>query len=70
VKQCTLPGAEIDSDHNLLVAEVQKRLKAIIKAEKGKPKWNLKNQEKRKSCERSDGTKSQLNRQSNRQPRR
>jgi hypothetical protein len=38
VKQCfrnyirdvkTLPGADIDSDHNLLVAEVQTRLKAI-----------------------------------------
>jgi hypothetical protein len=38
VKQCfkisrrnvkTLPGADIDSDHNLLVAEVQTRLKPI-----------------------------------------
>ena len=31
----------IDSDHNLLVAEVQTRLKAIKKAGKRKPKWNL-----------------------------
>ena len=37
----TLPGADIDSDHNLLVAEVQTRLKAIKKAGKSKPKWNL-----------------------------
>jgi hypothetical protein len=34
----TLPGADIDSDHNLLVAEVQTRLKAIKKAGKRKPK--------------------------------
>jgi len=47
VKQCfrnsirdvkTLPGADIDSDHNLLVAEVQTRLKAFKKAGKRKPK--------------------------------
>jgi hypothetical protein len=38
----TLPGADIDSDHNLLVAEVQTRLKAIENAEKRKPKLNLK----------------------------
>ena len=37
----TLPGADINSDHNLLVAEVQTRLKAIKKAGKKKPKWNL-----------------------------
>ena len=37
----TLPGADIDSDHNLLVAEVQTRLKVIKKAGKRKPKWNL-----------------------------
>ena len=36
----TLPGADIDSDQNLLVAEVQTRLKAIKKAGKRKPKWN------------------------------
>ena len=34
----TLPGADIDSDHNLLVAEVETRLKAIKKAGKKKPK--------------------------------
>jgi Metal-dependent hydrolase len=37
----TLPGADIDSDHNLLIAEVQTRLKAIKKAGKRKSKWNL-----------------------------
>ena len=37
----TLPGADIDSDHNLLVAEMQTRLKAIKKAGKRKPKLNL-----------------------------
>ena len=37
----TLPGADIDSDHNLLVAEVQTRLKPIKKAGNRKPKWNL-----------------------------
>ena len=37
----TLPGADIDSDDNLLVTEVQTRLKSIKKAAKGKPKWNL-----------------------------
>ena len=37
----TFPGADIDSDHTLLVAEVQTRLKAFKKAEKRKPKWNL-----------------------------
>ena len=34
----TLPGADIDRYHNLLVAEVQTRLKAIKKAGKRKPK--------------------------------
>ena len=37
----TVPGADIDSDHNLLVAEVQTRLKAIKKAGNRKPKSNL-----------------------------
>ena len=31
----TLPGTGIDSDHNLLVAEVQTRLKAIKKLGRG-----------------------------------
>jgi hypothetical protein len=30
-----LPGADIDSDHTLLVAEVQTRLKAIKKLRRG-----------------------------------
>ena len=37
----TLPGAYIDSYHNQLVAKVQTILKAIKKAVKRKPKWNL-----------------------------
>ena len=37
----TLPDVDIDLDHNLLVAEVQTRLKAIKKTVKRKPKWNL-----------------------------
>jgi hypothetical protein len=37
----TLTCANTDSDHNLLVAEVQTRLKAIKKAGKKKPKGNL-----------------------------
>ena len=37
----TFPGAEIDSDHNLLVAELQIKLKAIKKVGKRKPKMNL-----------------------------
>jgi hypothetical protein len=35
----TLPCAEIDSGRDLLVAEVQTRLKAIKKAGKRKPNW-------------------------------
>jgi hypothetical protein len=30
----TLPGADIDSDHNLLVAKFQTRLKKIIRFQK------------------------------------
>ena len=37
----TLPGADIDSDHNLLVAEVQTWLKAIKKVGKRKSKGNF-----------------------------
>ena len=38
----TLPGADIDSDHNLLVAEVQTRLKSIKKLRRGNKNgiWN------------------------------
>ena len=81
VKQCfrntirdvkTLPGADIDSDHNLLeVAEVQTRLKAIKKSWEEETKMEFgKNQEQTKSCERRDGVKIQSNRWSNRQRRR
>jgi len=37
----TLPGADIDSDHNILVAEVQTRLKKIIRFQKSRPRWDL-----------------------------
>jgi hypothetical protein len=37
----TLPGANLDSDHNLLVAQVQTILKAIKKAGNRKLKWNF-----------------------------
>ena len=35
----TLPGADIDSDHNLLVAKVCTRLKKIIRFQKSRPRW-------------------------------
>ena len=38
----TLPGADLDIDHNLLAAEVQTHLKQIRKAGKKKLKFNLK----------------------------
>ena len=37
----TLPGADIDSDHNLLVAKVRTRLKKIIRFQKSKTRWDL-----------------------------
>ena len=37
----TLPGADIDSDHNLLVAKVRTRLKKIIRFQKSKTSWDL-----------------------------
>ena len=37
----TLPGADIDSDHNLLVAKVRTRLKKIIRFQKSRPRWDL-----------------------------
>jgi hypothetical protein len=39
----TLPGADIDSDHNLLVATICTSLKKIIRIEKGNPRWALQN---------------------------
>jgi hypothetical protein len=37
----TLPGADIDSDHNLLVAKICTRLKKIITFQKRRPQWDL-----------------------------
>src|SRR6266576_1795586 len=37
---CTLPGVDIDSDHNLLMAEVNFRMKKVHKGNRRK-KWNL-----------------------------
>jgi exonuclease III len=37
----TLPGADIDSDHNLLVAKICTRLKKITRFQKQKPRWGL-----------------------------
>ena len=37
----TLPGADIDSDHNLLVAKVHTRLKKIIRFQKSRPRLDL-----------------------------
>jgi len=37
----TLPGAHIDSEHNLLVAKVRTRLKEIIRFQKSRPRWDL-----------------------------
>jgi hypothetical protein len=36
-----LPGADIDSDHNLLVAKICTRLKKIMRFHKRKPRWDL-----------------------------
>jgi hypothetical protein len=37
----TLPGADIDSDHNLLVAKICTRLKKIIRFQTRRPQWDL-----------------------------
>jgi hypothetical protein len=37
----TQPEADIDSDHNLLVAKICTRLKRIIRFQKRKPVWDL-----------------------------
>jgi type I site-specific restriction endonuclease len=37
----TLPRADIDSDHNLLVAKICTRLKKIIRFQKRGPRWDL-----------------------------
>jgi len=44
-KQCErcaeIPGADIDSDHNLLVAKICTKLKKIIRFQKRRPQWDL-----------------------------
>ena len=40
----TPPGADIDSDHNLLVAKFRTRLKKIIRFQKSRPRWDLEKQ--------------------------
>ena len=37
----TMPGADNDSDHNLLVAKVRARLKKIMRFQKSRPRWDL-----------------------------
>jgi len=37
----TLPGADVDSDHNLLVAKICTRLQKIIRFQKRRPQWDL-----------------------------
>ena len=37
----TLAGADIDSDHNLLVAKICTRLKKIIRFQKRRPQWKF-----------------------------
>jgi len=37
----TMPGADIDSDHNLLVAKICTRLKKFIRFQKRRPQWDL-----------------------------
>jgi len=41
VKKQTLPGADIDSDHCLLVAKICTRLKKIIRFQKRRSQWDL-----------------------------
>jgi hypothetical protein len=38
----TLTGADIDSDHNLLVAKFRTRLKKIVRFQKNRPRWDFK----------------------------
>ena len=37
----TLPGADIDSNHNLLVAKFRTTLKKIRRFQKSRPRWDL-----------------------------
>ena len=36
-----MPGADTDSDHNLLVAKFRTRLKKIIRFQKNRPRWDF-----------------------------
>ena len=37
----TLHGADIDFDHNLLLAKICTRLKKIVRFRRGKPTWDV-----------------------------
>jgi len=37
----TLPGADIDSDYNLLVSKFRTRLKKIVRFQKSRSRWDL-----------------------------
>jgi len=37
----TLPGTDVDSDHNLLIAKFRTRLKKLIRFQKSRPSWDL-----------------------------
>jgi hypothetical protein len=37
----TLPGADTDSDHNLLIAKVRTKLKKIIRFQRSRPTWDV-----------------------------
>jgi hypothetical protein len=39
----TMPGADINSDQNLLVVKICTTLKKIIRLQKRKPRWDLEN---------------------------
>ena len=39
----TMPGADIDSDHNFLVDKFRTSLKKIIQFQKSRPRWDLEN---------------------------
>ena len=51
----TLPGEDIDSDHNLLVAKVFTTLKKIIRFQNRRPQWDLE-----KLCNQKQGVQDTL----------
>jgi hypothetical protein len=63
----TLPGADIYSDHNLLVAEVQTRLKAIKNWEEETKMEFRMTHDQSKPSDRSDGGNIHCNRWNNKQ---